>query len=84
MNLVLNATQWLLQRRLQLATTPKTEDFLTAGALGSSIVGAHTLEEFRGALSAPRRILMMIPRPAEPIDAMIATLTPLLEDGDLA
>jgi 6-phosphogluconate dehydrogenase len=44
--------------------------------------GATTFEEFVGALSRPRRIMMMIPAGA-PIDQTIEKLRPLLGSGDV-
>jgi len=81
-NLVLNAERNGFSSVVYNRTYAKTEDFLSGRGAGLNIVGAHTLEEFVGALERPRRILMMI-KAGEPIDAMIATLSPLLEDGDL-
>ncbi|MEM6310588.1 MAG: NADP-dependent phosphogluconate dehydrogenase [Pseudomonadota bacterium] len=57
-------------------------DFLDkAGPLGENLTGIESLQAFVAALSTPRTILFMIPSGA-PMDAMIDTITPLLEDGD--
>jgi 6-phosphogluconate dehydrogenase len=81
-NLVLNAERNGYSSVVFNRTYAKTEDFLKGRAAGLNIIGAHTLEEFVGALERPRRILMMI-KAGAPIDAMIAQISPLLEDGDL-
>ncbi|MCP9801122.1 NADP-dependent phosphogluconate dehydrogenase [Synechococcus sp. RedBA-s] len=81
-NLVLNAERNGYSSVVFNRTYAKTEDFLKGRAAGLNIIGAHTLEEFVGALERPRRILMMI-KAGSPIDAMIAQISPLLEDGDL-
>ncbi|MCP9817909.1 NADP-dependent phosphogluconate dehydrogenase [Synechococcus sp. Cruz-9H2] len=81
-NLVLNAERNGYSSVVFNRTYAKTEDFLNGRAAGLNIIGAHTLEEFVGALERPRRILMMI-KAGAPIDAMIAQISPLLEDGDL-
>lgn len=81
-NLVLNAERNGYSSVVFNRTYAKTEDFLNGRAAGLNIIGAHTLEEFVGALERPRRILMMI-KAGTPIDAMIAQISPLLEDGDL-
>lgn len=81
-NLVLNAERNGYSSVVYNRTYAKTEDFLNGRAAGLNIIGAHTLEEFVGALERPRRILMMI-KAGAPIDAMIASISPLLEDGDL-
>ncbi len=57
-------------------------DFINeAGALASRIFGRDTLQGFVETLKAPRVILFMIPSGA-PMDAMIDSVLPLLEDGD--
>ncbi|MGB3243336.1 MAG: NADP-dependent phosphogluconate dehydrogenase [Sulfitobacter sp.] len=53
----------------------------TSGPLADKLSGHDTLEEFVNALGKPRSILFMIPSGA-PMDAMIATIAPLLEEGD--
>lgn len=44
--------------------------------------GTPTFEQFTGALSRPRRIMMMIPA-GKPVDATIEKLQPLLDNGDV-
>ena len=57
-------------------------DFLTeAGPLAERMVGETDLEAFVSAIARPRNILFMIPSGA-PIDAMIAAITPFLDEGD--
>ncbi|OAN85794.1 NADP-dependent phosphogluconate dehydrogenase [Sulfitobacter geojensis] len=57
-------------------------DFLTeAGTLAECMVGEKELEAFVSAIARPRNILFMIPSGA-PIDAMIAAITPFLDEGD--
>lgn len=58
------------------------DGFVTeAGTLADQITGAVELDEFVAAIARPRSILFMIPSGA-PMDAMIAAITPLLDDGD--
>lgn len=58
------------------------EDFVKEEeALSGSLIPSHTLEEFVASIKTPRTILFMIPSGA-PMDAMIETVLPLLEDGD--
>lgn len=52
-----------------------------AGPLAERITGTADLESFVAAIARPRNILLMIPSGA-PVDAMIAALLPLLEEGD--
>jgi 6-phosphogluconate dehydrogenase len=59
----------------------KTDELL-AEFPDRKLVPAYTLEEFVGSLEKPRRILMMV-KAGEPTDATIASLKPLLDDGDI-
>ena len=57
-------------------------DFLAeAGPLAENLTGIEDLKDFISGLKTPRTILFMIPSGA-PMDAMIDTVSPLLEDGD--
>jgi 6-phosphogluconate dehydrogenase len=81
-NLVLNAERNGFSSVVYNRTYAKTEDFLAGRGAGKDIVGAATLEEFVAALERPRRILMMV-KAGGPVDATIASISPLLEEGDL-
>ena len=81
-NLVLNAERNGFSSVVYNRTWAKTEAFLAGRGAGRDIVGAATLEAFVGALERPRRILMMV-KAGDPVDATIASLAPLLEEGDL-
>jgi 6-phosphogluconate dehydrogenase len=81
-NLVLNAERNGFSSVVYNRTYAKTEEFLKGRAAGLNIVGAHTLQEFVESLERPRRILMMI-KAGQPIDDMIAAISPLLDDDDL-
>ncbi|MBI5157556.1 MAG: NADP-dependent phosphogluconate dehydrogenase, partial [Acidimicrobiia bacterium] len=60
----------------------RTEQFLAGPAAGTTIQGVATLGELVGALTVPRRILLMV-KAGEPVDAVLADLTPLLAKGDV-
>lgn len=81
-NLVLNAERNGFSSAVFNRTYAKTEEFLAGRGAGKDIVGARTLEEFVALLERPRRILLMV-KAGQPVDDMIQTLSPLLEDGDL-
>ncbi len=81
-NLVLNAERNGFSSVVYNRTYAKTEAFLAGRGAGKDISGARTLEEFVGALERPRRILMMV-KAGQPVDDMIATISPLLAEGDL-
>jgi 6-phosphogluconate dehydrogenase len=52
-----------------------------AGALSKMMTGVADLQAFVAAIARPRSILFMIPSGA-PMDAMIAAVSPFLEEGD--
>jgi len=81
-NLVLNAERNGFSSVVYNRTYAKTEEFLLGRGAGKAIVGAATLPEFVAALERPRRILMMV-KAGQPVDDLIATLAPMLEEGDL-
>jgi 6-phosphogluconate dehydrogenase len=81
-NLVLNAERNGYSSVVYNRTSAKTAAFLAGPGAGKQIIGANTLEEFVEALERPRRILVMV-KAGQPIDDMIAQLSPLLEEGDL-
>ncbi|MCS5699650.1 NADP-dependent phosphogluconate dehydrogenase [Cyanobium sp. FGCU-52] len=81
-NLVLNAERNGFSSVVYNRTYAKTLEFLAGRGAGKDITGAETLPEFVAALERPRRILMMV-KAGQPVDDMIATLSPLLEEGDL-
>ncbi|MFO0015708.1 MAG: NADP-dependent phosphogluconate dehydrogenase [Synechococcaceae cyanobacterium] len=81
-NLVLNAERNGFSSIVFNRTYAKTEEFLQGRGAGLQITGARTLEEFVAGLERPRRILMMV-KAGQPVDDLIATLSPMLEEGDL-
>ncbi|MFI0401888.1 MAG: NADP-dependent phosphogluconate dehydrogenase [Cyanobium sp.] len=81
-NLVLNAERNGFSSVVFNRTYGKTQDFLAGRGAGKDIVGAETLEEFVASLERPRRILLMV-KAGQPVDDMIQTLSPMLEEGDL-
>ncbi|MEB3198957.1 MAG: NADP-dependent phosphogluconate dehydrogenase [Synechococcaceae cyanobacterium] len=81
-NLVLNAERNGFSSVVYNRTRAKTDEFLAGRGAGKAIIGASTLEEFVAALERPRRILMMV-KAGQPVDDLIASLAPLLEEGDL-
>lgn len=63
--------------------TPEvTETFMAGEAAGMEIVPAPTLEELVEELNRPRVILLMI-KSGSPIDAVLTSLLPLLDTGDI-
>ena len=63
-------------------TTEVTEKFAAARGNGKNILPARTMEEFVGALTSPRKAMIMV-KAGAPVDAVIGQLVPLLEQGDV-
>ncbi len=59
-----------------------TKEFLAGEARGKPITGAATMKEFVAAMARPRRIIILV-KAGGAVDAVIAELRPLLEDGDV-
>jgi 6-phosphogluconate dehydrogenase len=81
-NLVLNMESKGFRVAVFNRTTEVTEKFAAGRAKGKNIVPARTLEEFVGALSRPRKAMIMV-KAGAPVDALINQLSPLLEPGDV-
>ena len=48
----------------------------------SKVLGAKSIQEFISSLRRPRKVMLLVPA-GHPVDAVIETLLPLLEKGDL-
>jgi 6-phosphogluconate dehydrogenase len=81
-NLALNMNDQGFRVAVFNRTLAKVDEFLQAGAKGTTIVGAHSLEELVGALAKPRRVMLMV-QVGKPVDEFIEHLLPLLEPGDI-
>jgi 6-phosphogluconate dehydrogenase len=80
-NLVLNLERNGFTVAVYNRTTATMEEFV-AEHTGKKLVPAPTLEEFVASLERPRRILIMV-KAGSAVDAVINSLIPLLEPGDL-
>ncbi|MCS6826418.1 MAG: NADP-dependent phosphogluconate dehydrogenase [Caldilinea sp.] len=80
-NLVLNMERNGYTVAIYNRTTRVTDEFVATHP-GKKLVPAHTLEEFVAALERPRKILIMV-KAGAPVDAVLDSLVPLLEPGDL-
>ncbi|MBA3831835.1 MAG: NADP-dependent phosphogluconate dehydrogenase [Chthoniobacterales bacterium] len=81
-NLVLNMESKGFTVAVFNRTTAVTEKFAANRAQGKNIQPTRTMEEFVGALSRPRKAMIMV-KAGPPVDAVITQLVPLLEKGDV-
>src|SRR5262245_345462 len=63
-------------------TTSKVDDFLNQEAKGTSVIGAHSLEEMVAKLRRPR-LVMLMGKAGPAVDEFIEHLIPKLEPGDI-
>ena len=80
-NLVLNLERNGYHVVVHNRTTSKMTDFV-AENVGKKLIPAVTLEEMAAKLARPRRILLMV-QAGGPVDAVLDSLVPLLDEGDI-
>lgn len=81
-NLVLNMASRGYRVAVHNRTASVTDEFLAAGAKGTSVEGHHDIKDFVASLKRPRKMMIMV-KAGGPVDAVIDQLVPLLEPGDL-
>ncbi len=81
-NLVLNMESKGFTVAVFNRTTEKVKSFVEGRGAGKNIIGTYSLEELVANVEKPRKIMMMI-KAGSAVDAMIDTLLPLLDDGDI-
>lgn len=81
-NLALNVESRGFPVAVYNRTAAKTEAFMAKRAVGKDVVPAYSIEEFVKTLERPRKILVMV-QAGRPVDAVIAQLKPLLDEGDM-
>ena len=81
-NLVLNMNDHGFTVAVFNRTVSKVDDFLSQGAKGARIIGAHFLVELVGLLKRPRRVMLLV-QAGPAVDDFIGQLIPLLEAGDV-
>ena len=81
-NLALNMADHGYRVVVHNRTQEVTDAYLAGPAAGSSVVGASTIAELVDAVARPRRIVLMVTA-GPPVDAVIASLAPLLDPGDV-
>ncbi len=81
-NLVLNMADHGYRVAVFNRTTSKVERFIAGPAAGKRVLGTHSIEQLVGALQRPRRLMLMV-KAGEVVDALIQSLLPHLESGDI-
>jgi 6-phosphogluconate dehydrogenase len=81
-NLVLNMESKGFSVAVFNRTAAVTEKFAAGRGKGKNIQSTTTMEDFVGALQRPRKVMIMV-KAGAPVDAVIAQLVPLLEQGDV-
>ena len=81
-NLVLNIERNGYRAAVFNRTTEKTKAFAANRAKGKNIIPCYTMEDFAASLERPRKIIIMVKAGAA-VDAMIDSLKPHLDEGDI-
>ena len=81
-NLVLNMESHGFTVAVYNRTTSKVDDFVRGRGAGKNIIGAHSVEELVAHLERPRRVMIMV-KAGKPVDLVIESLLPHLEEGDI-
>ncbi len=81
-NLVLNMNDHGFTVTVYNRTASKMDEFLAGPASNTSVHGSRSLNELISTLKPPRRIMLMV-KAGLTVDQTIASLTPLLDAGDI-
>ncbi len=81
-NLVLNMANNGFTVAVYNRTTSKVDNFVNGRAAGKTIVGTYSIEELVAQLKRPRRVMIMVKAGAA-VEAVIESLLPHLEAGDI-
>jgi 6-phosphogluconate dehydrogenase len=81
-NLALNMANHGFTVAVYNRTTSKVDEFVSGRAAGKSVIGAYSPEELCEKLKRPRRIMMMV-KAGSAVDAVIESVLPFLEQGDI-
>ena len=81
-NLVMNMESKGFTVAVYNRTTSKVTDFIEGRAKGKNIIGTYSIEELVANLAAPRKVMIMV-KAGGAVDAVIDSLIPHLEPGDI-
>ncbi|MGI6174787.1 MAG: decarboxylating NADP(+)-dependent phosphogluconate dehydrogenase [Christensenellales bacterium] len=81
-NLIMNMESKGFTVAVYNRTVEKVDNFVNGRAKGKNIIGTRTIQEFVDNLEKPRKVMMMV-KAGNPVDKLIDTLIPYLEEGDI-
>ncbi len=81
-NLALNVESRGYKVAVYNRTTSKVDDLINGRAKGKNFVGTHSLEDFVKSVKRPRKLMMLV-KAGPAVDAIIESLIPLCEPGDI-
>ncbi len=81
-NLVLNMDDHGYTVAVFNRTTSRVDEFLAGPARDTRVIGTHSLEELVASLTSPRKVMLMV-KAGDAVDAMIDTILPMLDPGDI-
>ena len=81
-NLALNVESRGYKVAVYNRTTSVVDNFIAGRAKGKKFVGCHSVEEMVKNLARPRKVMMLI-KAGPAVDAVIESLIPLLDPGDI-
>ncbi len=81
-NLVLNMDDHGYTVAVFNRTTSRVDEFLAGPAHATRVIGTHSLEELIASLTSPRKVMLMV-KAGDAVDAMIDTILPMLDPGDI-
>ena len=81
-NLALNVESRGYKVAVYNRTTEKVDELIKGRAAGKNFVGTHSIEEFVKAVKRPRKLMMLV-KAGPAVDAIIESLIPLCDPGDI-
>ncbi|MEM6689914.1 MAG: decarboxylating NADP(+)-dependent phosphogluconate dehydrogenase [Planctomycetota bacterium] len=81
-NLALNVESRGYKVAVYNRTTSKVDELIEGRAAGKNFVGCHSLEDFVKSVKRPRKLMMLV-KAGPAVDAIIESLIPLCEPGDI-
>ena len=81
-NLALNVESRGYKVAVYNRTTDKVDQLIAGRAAGKNFVGTHSIEDFVKSVKRPRKLMLLV-KAGPAVDALIESLIPLCEPGDI-